>query len=101
MIVLTPEQLATVKGILGQRVPGIRVLAFGSRVTGKAKPHSDLDIAIDADTSLSLSQLGALKEDFSHSDLPFRVDVVDLKKIAETFRKIILQEYDVIQEKKW
>lgn len=100
-MLLTPEQLATVKGILSQRVPGVRVLAFGSRVTGKAKPHSDLDIAIDADTPLSLSQLGALKEDFSHSDLPFRVDVVDLKKIGETFRKIILQEYDVIQEKEW
>lgn len=101
MISLTPEQLERVCAILREHVPHIRVLAFGSRVTGKAKPHSDLDLALDGDQAVSLSEIGKLKEAFSASNLPFRVDVVDLNKIGETFRKIILQKYDVIHEKEW
>jgi predicted nucleotidyltransferase len=98
MISLTPKQLELVHAILRKHVPRIRVLAFGSRVTEKVKPHSDLDLALDGDQAFSLSEIGKLREDFSASSLPFRVDVVDLNKIAESFRKMILQKYEVLQE---
>jgi hypothetical protein len=38
-----------------------------------------------------------LGEDFSHSDLPFRVDIVDWARIEEAFRGIIENEKIVVQ----
>lgn len=53
------------------------------------KPYSNLDLAIISDTSLSLSQFAAIEHDFSESDLPFKVDVVDSAAISPAFRGII------------
>ena len=43
---VSPEQWAIVHAILKQRVPQYAVWAFGSRAAWKAKPFSDLDLAI-------------------------------------------------------
>jgi type I restriction enzyme S subunit len=42
--------------------------------------------------------LGAIAEDFSDSDLPWKVDVVDWATTAESFRKIIERDKVVVQE---
>ena len=65
--------------------------AFGSRVTGRAKPYSDLDLAIDAARPLSLDDSAALAEAFSESDLPYKVDLVDWWRTGERFRRIIAE----------
>jgi predicted nucleotidyltransferase len=49
--------------------------AFGSRVQGTARPYSDLDLVVIAGTPLPLTALAALADDFSRSDLPWKVDV--------------------------
>ncbi len=79
-LVLTPQELDTVKNVLRIGAPHHRALAFGSRVQTdqprKAyKNHSDLDIAL-AGPNLPPHEMFALREAFSESDLPFRVDVV-------------------------
>lgn len=79
-LLLTPQQLHTVKNVLRTCAPHHQALAFGSRVQtnqpGKAcKNHSDLDIAL-AGPTLALHDMFALRDAFSESDLPFRVDVV-------------------------
>jgi predicted nucleotidyltransferase len=89
MLDLTTEQLAEVRRILQQHVPGRNVRAFGSRVQGNAKPFSDLDLAVMGDTPLDFRQLAALKDAFVESNLPFRVDVVDWAATSEAFRGII------------
>ncbi len=45
-------------------------LAFGSRVTRRAKRYSDLDLAIISDVPLPLKFSARLADDFSESDLP-------------------------------
>ncbi|HQY22803.1 MAG TPA: nucleotidyltransferase domain-containing protein, partial [Gammaproteobacteria bacterium] len=50
---------------------------------------SDLDLCIMGTQPLSLQQLGDLREDFSESDLPFRVDIVEWTTITPEFKKII------------
>lgn len=73
--------LALVRTLIRQHAPHHRFFAFGSRVVGGAadrrrvKPHSDLDLAI-AGEPLPLEQLFALRDAFSESDLPMRVDIV-------------------------
>ena len=86
MIDLAPQYLSTVKAVLNAVVPGLLVSAFGSRVTGRAKKHSDLDLAVQGDQALDWRQLARLREAFEESDLPFRVDVVDWLACSAQFR---------------
>jgi type I restriction enzyme S subunit len=48
-----------------------------------------LDLVVMADKPLATMRLADLKEEFSESDLPFKVDVVDWAATKEGFRKII------------
>lgn len=86
-----------VSDLLQKHVPQYEVWAFGSRAKWTAKPHSDLDLCIVSDKPLSFSVLGALAEDFSDSDLPWKVDVVDWATTSESFRKIIERDKVVVQ----
>jgi type I restriction enzyme S subunit len=88
-IAITPEQWQIVSNILQKHVPDKEVWAFGSRATHTEKPYSDLDLAIISDLGLTLSMLTAIEHDFSESDLPFKVDVVDWSAISGAFRGII------------
>src|SRR5690606_14938031 len=63
-----------------------------------AKPYSDLDLAIITDKPLSLAVSAALADDFSESDLPWKVDVVDWTTISASFREIIERDKVVVQE---
>lgn len=58
-------------------------------MSGKAKPFSDLDIAVDCGKRMNFDQLRLLKEVFLDSDFPFRVDVVDWHGISGGFKKVI------------
>jgi len=49
--------------------PKTKVWLFGSRATGRARPYSDLDLAIDVDRPMTLDELAILGEAFSESDL--------------------------------
>ena len=98
MLDLTPEQLAEVCRILRLHVPDRPVRAFGSRVTGKSKPFSDLDLAVMGDTTLDFRQLSALQDAFAESNLPFRVDVVDWAATSEMFQKIIERAFEVVKD---
>lgn len=89
---LSAVHLAIVRGILKKHIPHYTVWAFGSRVTGNAKPYSDLDLAVITDRPLDLSVSAALTDDFSVSDLPMKVDVVDWASTSESFRKIIARD---------
>ena len=81
------DALAIVRAILRAHLPaGARVWAFGSRACGRAKPYSDLDLAIDAGRALTLGEMAALGEAFSESDLAWKVDVVDWRAAEAGFR---------------
>ena len=97
MIDMQPEQLLEVKEILEQHVLGWEVRAFGSRVTGRTKPWSDLDLAIVGPEPMGLRRRGRLIEAFQESTLPFRVDVLDWHEASPSFQAIIAEHYAVIQ----
>lgn len=75
--------------ILAAKIPERDVLVFGSRAGGRAKPYSDLDLAILGSEALPLARMAELREAFQESDLPFKVDLVDWNSIEEGFRTII------------
>ena len=97
IIDIRPDHWNIVQGILQKHVPQCEVWAFGSRATWKAKEFSDLDLAIISDQPLSLDISASLRDDFSESDLPWKVDVVDWATTSESFRKIIERDGVVVQ----
>ncbi len=90
---LPQQDLEIVREILSRYVPDRPVFVFGSRVTGRSRRRSDLDLAIGGDEPLPLRVQGTLADAFDLSDLPIEVDVVDLNSVSETFRRRIQSEW--------
>lgn len=86
---LRPEDVLELARLLGTTLAEFEVRAFGSRVTGHAKPYSDLDLAVMTSTPLSLEQLATMTTAFEESDLSIRVDLVDWAATSAVFQEII------------
>jgi type I restriction enzyme, S subunit len=91
-------QWAIIQGILQKHIPEREVWAFGSRAKWTAKEFSDLDLVVIGQEPLPLSVAAALADDFSESDLPWKVDLVDWATTSEGFRKIIERDKVVVQK---
>lgn len=90
---LTLEQLNLIKHVLSKHLSKTaKVWIFGSRVTGKAKPYSDIDLVIDLSEPAPIELLAALTNSFIDSELPYKVDLVDWCSIDNDFRDLISQK---------
>ncbi|GGX55402.1 nucleotidyltransferase family protein [Saccharospirillum salsuginis] len=94
---VTPEQWLIIQRILQRHLAGYDVWAFGSRARGTARPFSDLDLAVITEKPLTMNRLSALTSDFSESDLPWKVDVVDWSTLSDSFKQIISRDKVVLQ----
>ena len=88
------HDLNTVREIMLERLKNYRarVYLFGSQATGKARLHSDIDIAIlplQPIPSLALSEIRDLLE---NSDVIRHVEIVDLSEVDEMFRQRVERE---------
>lgn len=95
---LEPNEMERVKEVLSFYAKGFEVRAFGSRVTGyRLKKFSDLDLVVMTSKRLPIREFSRIKDAFTLSDLPFRVDVLDWAAVSPEFRKIIEANYEVVQ----
>jgi predicted nucleotidyltransferase len=84
---ISTEHVAIVRDVLRRFLPaGARAFVFGSRAHGGARRYSDLDLALAWDKPLGLRSIGAIAEALSESDLPYKVDILDLAAIDPAFR---------------
>jgi len=67
------------------------VYLFGSRATGAHTPISDFDIAVEAAEDVS-RELSAAREKLELSNIPFKVDLVDLHDTSEVFSRQVHRE---------
>jgi type I restriction enzyme S subunit len=81
--------LHAVLDMLARHVPDREVRVMGSRVSGRAKPFSDLDLVVMGQEPLDLRTLGQLRDAFDESNLPFAVDIVEWASSSHAFRRII------------
>lgn len=87
---LDDQYLQIVFSILKNHLPkNAKVWMFGSRVTGKAKPFSDIDLLIDLDAPVPLSLIAKINIAFDESELPFKVDIADAATISKEFNQNI------------
>ncbi|MBU1087127.1 MAG: nucleotidyltransferase domain-containing protein [Candidatus Omnitrophica bacterium] len=97
MIDVSAQDLKIIKQILKKYVSDYEIRAFGSRVTGKAKSYSDLDLVIVGKQKIERKLMVLLKEAFENSKLNFRVDIIDWQIISNSFREIIKSEFEIIK----
>ena len=99
MISVSPVHLERIRRILAEYVGDCEVRAFGSRVIGTSKDHSDLDLAVVATNKIERRTRMLLREAFEESDLPFRVDIIDYNAVSNEFRTIIDAQFEILQNK--
>jgi len=69
--------------------PNVNVWVFGSRVEWTTHDGSDLDLAVEGDRPIDHNTMINLSIAFDDSDLPYKVDVIDLNQVSDTFRQIV------------
>jgi predicted nucleotidyltransferase len=81
------------KRLVGLHLRDAKVILFGSRATGQARPHSDFDLAVEPRTGFKESQLSAFREAVEESAaIIYRVDVVNLSELGAAWRRQIEKE---------
>ncbi len=84
------DHRAILHNVLRAYLPaGARAYVFGSRAHGGARTYSDLDLALEWDRPLGFDIIGQIAEALSESDLPYKVDIVDLAMVDPAFRQRI------------
>jgi type I restriction enzyme S subunit len=93
---LEPYILCQVQEVLKQHVPDCEVWAFGSRVSGRAKRFSDLDLAIVFPAPISVRRLALLANAFEESNLPIKVDLLDLRAASPVIQNRVSETCELI-----
>ena len=94
---ITAEQNEVLHSFLADYLPDTEVWIYGSRVQGKARVSSDLDMVVFA-TPEQRSNVSLLREAFDESNLAFRVDLFIWDEVPESFRETIKKQHFVLQK---
>ena len=84
------KTVEALKDYLIDTLPEANIYLFGSRAKKSATPHSDIDIAI-MDDNLDRAKLAQIRYTIDTSNLPYKVDIVDLTK-SPYLQEIVLKE---------
>lgn len=84
-LIIEDKHLDIIKKIL-KKYP-YKFYAFGSRVNGRPRKLSDLDLCFFDNIPWNIQ--AHIDNDFDESDLPFTVDLVNWNNIDESFKKKI------------
>jgi uncharacterized protein len=67
------------------------VIWFGSWRQGKARPRSDIDVAVSTGSAISLERMAALREAVDKLPTLYSIDLVDLNTTGPRLREEILK----------
>jgi predicted nucleotidyltransferase len=91
---LREDHAAIVRAVLREYLPrDAKAYIFGSRAHGGARRYSDLDLALEWGQPLGLDLLARIAEALSESDLPYKVDVVDVLTAEPAFKARLAAEW--------
>ena len=92
---INPRDKEILFSLLERYLPNINIWAHGSRVSGGAKPWSDLDLVVFTGAKQKY-QLSLLKEAFEESNLSFRVELLEWDSLPDNFKTSITASHAVI-----
>ncbi len=84
---------------LVKRLQPRRILLFGSRARGTARPGSDIDLAVEGALPRSFREERKLKEKLDELAGLYSVDLVFLERTDEAFRRLVERTGKVLYEK--
>ena len=95
---LTERHRNVVESLLRERLPGVEVWAYGSRVNGRSHDGSDLDLVLRNSDSrpLTAAEMLDISEVFRESNVPFLVDIHDWAALPERFRSEIERSHIIL-----
>lgn len=97
MIHLEDKWLRKIEGFVRLMLPpGGEIWAFGSRVKGTHRQSSDLDLVVVYKDPLPRGVLSELGDVLTECRIPIKVDLVEFYYTSPTFKKIILEQYEVL-----
>jgi predicted nucleotidyltransferase len=76
---------------------GCKVFIFGSRARGDHKKFSDLDLLYESAKPLSLGKIGVIQSNIEESNLPIKVDLVNLEELANSYKENVLRDRTLIK----
>jgi predicted nucleotidyltransferase len=87
------KYLNMVRQILLQRLSpyNAKLLLFGSMARGDFWRASDIDVAVLPDKKLPVGLLSELREQLEDSNIPYRVELVDLSTVSKNFAKRVME----------
>lgn len=80
------------------KLPHYKVFVFGSRAAGSADERSDIDIGIGALEEIPGNIMVEIRAELSDLPILQKIDVVDFSSVSDNFKKVALQNIDVIYE---
>lgn len=88
------QDLQKIRQIIMANLRGypVRVYLFGSHASGRAVRTSDIDVAVSPDGTLPAGLLSRIREEIDNSNVPYKVDLIDLSQTEEAFRQRVLKE---------
>ena len=91
---LKPRHFRVICDILEAHLPEgkCRVYLFGSRAGDTVRPVSDIDLAVEKISENTALHLHTIRTAFEESNLPYRVDLVNLGNIRTDLKDTIKKE---------
>ena len=86
------KEKETIIGLLKALYPAIKIYLFGSYARGTQTRGSDIDLAVDTGSALSIGEIARIKNIIEALNIPQTVDVVDMHSIPQELKKVILTE---------
>ncbi len=95
---VTDEKNATAVDRIVEAVDPLRIVAFGSRALGSAKPDSDLDLAVILEGDPASSPQLRYSAAFLDLYLPVDVLVTDMNQYLRLRKSINSVHYDIVHD---
>ena len=77
----------------------VTVILFGSRARGDYLQTSDLDIGILPGKDMNKNKITLFREKIENSNVPYKVDLIDLSQTSKEFTDKVLEEGVLIWKK--
>jgi len=89
---IDPKVKSKIIAVLNALVPEAKIYLYGSRAKGTHAQWSDIDLALDAGCKLDQLEVGEARDMLEASNMPYKVDVVDINSVSQNLRDEILKD---------
>lgn len=79
-----------IRDIIGKHldIRAYKVFFFGSRVSGKNREGSDIDVGIEGVTSVPAVKIDAIQEEIDALPTLYKIEVVDFSHVTDKFKEV-------------